>query len=86
MSLQKTFTSSRRGVVRGGVFLLAVATTARRAAAKEKLAQNTVQYQETPNDGLKCSDCVNYVEPNTCNIVAGAINPNGWCVAFGPKS
>jgi hypothetical protein len=73
----------------GGVAVLtagaAAALAATRAKADDKLAQSVVQYQETPNDGNKCSGCVNWVEPNACKIVAGTINPNGWCVAFAPK-
>jgi hypothetical protein len=41
---------------------------------------------QTPKDGNKCSLCVNWVAPNSCKVVAGTINPNGWCVAFAPKS
>jgi hypothetical protein len=54
-------------------------------AQDEKLAQSVVQYQETPKDGAKCSTCVNFVAPNSCKIVAGTINPEGWCVAYAPK-
>jgi hypothetical protein len=54
--------------------------------AQEKIAQNLVQYQTSPKDGAKCNLCVNWVEPNACKIVAGTINPEGWCVAFAPKS
>lgn len=54
--------------------------------AQEKLAQDAVQYQKMPKDGAKCSTCVNFVAPNACQIVAGDIDPNGWCIAYGPKS
>jgi hypothetical protein len=60
-----------------------MAATAR--AQDEKLAQTVVQYQTTPKDGAKCSTCVNFVAPNACKIVAGEINPEGWCVAYAPK-
>jgi hypothetical protein len=76
---------SRRVVLAGGIAALAGSAAVRIATADEKLAQNIVQYQETPNDGKKCSDCVNFVAPNACKIVEGRINPNGWCVAFAPK-
>jgi hypothetical protein len=76
-------------MLRRGVGLLAVATgasiAARRARAQEKLAQNLVQYQETPKDGAECDTCVNFVAPNACKIVDGTINPKGWCVAYAPK-
>ena len=54
--------------------------------AQEKLAQNLVQYQDTPKDGAMCSACVNFVAPDGCKIVDGKISPNGWCVAFAPKA
>lgn len=85
MSDDKPIIASRRGVLGGGVAVLAAAITARSAAADEKMAQSVVQYQATPNDGAKCSDCVNFVAPDGCKIVEGKIAPTGWCVAFAPK-
>jgi len=76
---------TRRGLLQVGLASIG-GLIALRAQAQEKLAQNLVQYQETPKDGHMCSTCVNYVEPNGCKIVAGNINPNGWCVAWGPKA
>ncbi len=55
------------------------------AQAQTKIAQAQVQYQETPKDGNKCSTCVNFEPPAACKIVAGTINPNGWCIAYAPK-
>lgn len=82
----QTVRPSRRRVLQGGLAVLAgTAVAVQRAAAQEKLAQNIVQYQETPNEGHKCADCVNFVEPAACKIVDGKISPNGWCVAFAPK-
>ena len=80
--------ASRRGVLQAGMAVLAGAGFAdtARAQTAEKLAQNIVQYQQTPKDGAKCSACVNWEPPNGCKIVAGTINPNGWCVAFAPKT
>jgi hypothetical protein len=82
----ETLPTSRRRVLRGGLTLLAAGAAARAARAQEKLAQNIVQYQETPKDGAKCSTCVNFVAPDACKIVEGKINPEGWCVAYAPKS
>ncbi len=90
--MKKTDTDpSRRGLLRAGLALGAAgiaAVTASQAFAQdaEKLAQNIVQYQETPKDGAKCSTCVNYIDPGACKIVAGKINPEGWCVAYAPKT
>jgi hypothetical protein len=79
---------SRRNALRAGLALVAGAGAASTAFAQatEKVAQNLVQYQQTPKDGQKCSLCVNWQPPNACKVVAGTINPDGWCVAFAPKS
>ncbi len=84
-------TPARRAVLKSAVSLVcgtaAVAAMAPLARAQSaKLAQNVVQYQEMPKDGAQCSGCVNFQPPNACAIVDGQINPNGWCVAFAPKS
>ncbi len=88
MSRDKTVNTSRRSMLAGGVAVLAAgaaALAAHGAKADDKLAQDVVQYQKTPNEGNKCSICVNFVAPNACKIVAGDISPEGWCVAFAPK-
>ena len=82
--------SSRRGIMRSGLGLLAagtaLATGSRAARAQDqKIAQNLVQYQNEPKDGAECDGCVNWVNPNACKIVEGNINPKGWCVAYAPK-
>lgn len=81
--------TSRRDMLRTGAMIVAgaagvaVASTAR--AEDEKIAQELVQYQNEPKDGQKCNMCAQWVEPNACKIVAGNINPNGYCVAYAPK-
>jgi len=48
-------------------------------------------YQDQPNDGRHCANCTAFIPPangqafGACNIVAGPISPNGWCMAFTPK-
>jgi len=93
MTKDRTPHYSRRGALRAGLAIVAGAGAAGAALAQEKLAQATekvaqtlVQYQQTPKDGAKCSQCVNWQPPNSCKVVAGTINPEGWCVAFAPKS
>jgi hypothetical protein len=86
MSSKQHGATSRRGLLQAGIGLAAAAGMAATARAQDdKLAQNLVQYQTEPKDGAKCSGCVNWVDPNACKIVAGTINPNGWCVAYAPK-
>ena len=81
------FGKTRRDVLRTGV---AVATAGLIAAGSaraqdQKIEQSLVQYQNMPKDGAECDKCVNWQPPNACKIVAGSINPKGWCVAFAPK-
>ena len=81
--------TSRRDMLRTGAIIVAgvagvgVASAAR--AEDEKIAQELVQYQNEPKDGQKCNMCAQWVEPNACKVVAGNINPNGYCVAYAPK-
>ncbi len=83
--------TTRRTSLRGMLALGVGAAAARignaqaQQMAQEKIAQEAVQYQKTPKDGAQCSKCVNWVAPNACTIVAGAIEPAGWCVAYAPK-
>jgi hypothetical protein len=80
--------ASRRNLLRGGLTILAgtvLASTVARAD-DDKVDPSSVQYQTTPNNGQQCSGCVNFLAPNACKVVSGTILPNGWCVAFAPKS
>ncbi len=79
--------TSRRALMKSTLLLatagVAIAGSAR--AQDQKIEQSLVQYQEMPKDGAECDKCVNWVAPNACKIVAGTINPKGWCVAFAPQ-
>ena len=80
---------SRRVVLcRGiGVGLGAIAVTAAgTASAQTKIAQAMVQYQKMPKGDQQCSKCAQFVAPAACQIVDGTIDPNGWCIAFAPKT
>lgn len=51
-----------------------------------KVPKDKVKYQETPNDGKKCSVCLQFIpETNECKLIKGSINPNGWCMLFAPQ-
>ncbi len=71
----------------------AVAATASGAAAAAKSPQNAVQYQDKPKGAAKCAGCKFYL-PNSkdakakgaCQVVAGSISPEGWCVVYSAKS
>ena len=55
------------------------------AAQQQKVAQKLVQYQKTPKNNQKCSLCLHFVAPDSCKVVEGKIDPNGWCALFAPK-
>ncbi len=69
--------------------LLAAGTT---AIAEAKGSQKQFQYQDKPKDGKQCSGCSLFIPGKTaaangqCKVVAGAISPKGWCVAYTPKA
>jgi hypothetical protein len=58
------------------------------------LSKASVGYRDVPYQGKVCAQCV-YFEfyPTTgtmpgsrCKLVAGPINPAGWCQVYAPKS
>ena len=75
---------SRRAVLQAGLFVLATGA-AGGALAETKIAQNLVQYQNEPKGTQECDQCLHFVPPDACKVVAGKINPKGWCAAFAPK-
>ena len=81
--------TSRRDMLRKGAMIAAgvagVAAASSVRAEDEKIAQELVQYQNMPKDGQECDKCAQWAPPNACKIVAGNINPKGYCVAYAPK-
>lgn len=56
-------------------------------ATGKKLVQASVQYQSQPKGEQKCSLCTNYIaESNSCKLVEGPINPEGWCSLWTKKT
>jgi hypothetical protein len=53
-------------------------------------AKSDVNYQDSPNEGNQCSGCTFYITDKNgdgvgaCAIVAGNIDPEGWCVSYAP--
>ena len=51
-------------------------------------AKSAVQYQDHPKGTSFCANCANFIPsrkagvPGHCTIVAGDINPKGWCLAY----
>lgn len=87
---------SRRSLLQSTVLLAGVATiplfaNIRSVLAEGKLAKSVVKYQDKPNAGKDCDDCLQFIPaaaPNaqpTCKIVEGFISPHGYCDAFTRK-
>ena len=81
---------SRRELLSSGLLAVPVAAaliTLRPAVigAQQKMAQKLVQYQKTPKKDQKCSICLHFVAPDSCKMVEGKIDPNGWCSLYAPK-
>jgi hypothetical protein len=51
-------------------------------------SKEAVNYQDEPNEGNQCDGCTFYIEDmngdglGACAIVAGTIDPEGWCVSY----
>jgi hypothetical protein len=59
--------------------------------AEAKASKATVKYQSSPHGSQKCAGC-KFFKPGksktamgSCQIVDGAISPNGWCTAYTKK-
>ena len=84
----KTRDRSRRHFIAGMAAVACASACAPLIAAEggQKTAKDKVGYQETPNNGQKCSDCALYLpDSQQCQVVAGDISPEGWCKLFAPK-
>lgn len=54
---------------------------------QDKVSQTNANYQDiSPDPSKNCMSCANFVEPDRCLIVAGAINPQGLSDFFTPAS
>ncbi len=84
---------SRRSLIRRAVMVTGagalIATgfeTGSASAQDDKVSQSAAQYQTTPKDKARCDNCVAFVAPSSCKVVAGTISPSGWCMMYSPKS
>lgn len=81
---------SRRSILRGAVMLvgstLAAGVIQVKPAYAQKAGKAAVKYQDSPNNGQKCSDCLYFQAPGSCAVVDGTISPNGWCSLYNKKS
>jgi hypothetical protein len=84
--------TTRRGVLIGAAVLtgLPILAVSEAAHAAGTLPKANAHYQDHPNGTKHCSMC-NYYIPGSpkagmCKVVAGPIDPNGWCTLFAPKA
>jgi hypothetical protein len=60
--------------------------------SSSKSPQSAVQYQTTPKGTAKCSGCRFFMPgadakaKGQCQVVAGDIDPDGWCVVYSAKA
>jgi hypothetical protein len=60
-------------------------------AIAAKLSKTDVKYQDQPNAGKDCDDCIQFVADatrkrvGTCKVVEGQVSAQGYCLAFTPK-
>lgn len=79
------------GALLAGIASLPLLASIRNGFAAGKLAKSDVNYQEKPNTGRDCDDCLQFISgatPNangTCKVVDGVVSPHGYCAAFTPK-
>ena len=90
---------SRRAALKTGLTVLAGSLVTTSALADDidagKMAKSVVAYRYHPAaNGSHCAICANFLAPGTpgnattdarCKLVAGVIDPNGYCTAFAKK-
>jgi len=51
-----------------------------------KIGQAEAQYQSMPKADQKCGKCVYFIaDSNSCKVVEGQVNAEGWCKLFAAK-
>lgn len=81
---------SRRAALKTGITVLTAGLTTTAAFADDpdagKMDKSVVayRYHHGPHDN-HCGICANFLPPESCKLVAGKIDPNGYCTAFAAK-
>lgn len=79
---------SRRALFKGTTAIAGaglLVSTARQTAAAAKLSQQVVAYQDHPVGDKRCDRCAHFQPPSACQIVEGAVRPDGYCKFFTPR-
>jgi len=85
---------SRRTLLKGAAAAacVAIASTFVGKAFAEKSSKAAVKYQDKPNGDMRCSNCSFFIPGKTstadgaCQVVEGAISPQGYCIMYVKKS
>jgi hypothetical protein len=81
---------SRRSVFRAAAVVAGAVVTGNlltvRPAYAQKASKQAMKYQDKPNGDQKCSNCLQFVAPNSCKVVDGTISPDGYCIAWAKKA
>ena len=95
--MNPTKTISRRTMLRrsasvAGTIVLAPIVFYPRCAQASAGNKAMLHYQDSPNNGQKCSDCTAFKpgpesapDTGTCKVIGGPVSPTGWCMAFSPR-
>lgn len=54
-------------------------------ADETRVSKDVAKYRAHPNGIQRCEICLQFNPPDHCKIVAGKINPKGWCQYFAAK-
>ena len=76
----------RRAALLAGAALTVSIVPSEQASAQQKASKEAMKYQDKPNGDQRCSNCMQFVPPASCKVVDGAINPNGYCIAWVKKT
>jgi hypothetical protein len=97
MDVKSAGLQARRSLMKKAVMFIAgmsalpLLEIMRNARAEGKLAKADVKYQDRPNAGKDCDDCLQFIPgasadaSGTCKVVEGVISPHGYCAAFTRK-
>jgi hypothetical protein len=70
-------------IAAAGVFL--PRATAQELKEEDKIKKTDALYQYQPKGQQRCAICLQFLPPNRCRIVQGAISPMGWCQYFAAR-
>jgi hypothetical protein len=86
--------NTRRGLLTIAAALTTASLLPKSAKATAELSMASAEYRDVPYQGHVCAQCVYFIfKPATaagpqshCQLIAGNINPAGWCDLWAPKA